>query len=355
MDHQSEVQAPSGNSIGDFAGSIPVKLSKEELADLSRINPFLSWLHIGAELGAIAAAIYLCERFWSPLLYLLAIAIIGARQHALLILMHDGVHYRLFRNRRLNEWVSEVVLGWPHLVAARSYRKNHIAHHRYLNSEKDPDWKRRQGDPAWVFPKPVDDLARLLFRDVSGLNALVLIRLAASLISADTVSASFLVARYGFYAVSLTLIVYLGALKGFALYWVIPLFTWLVMIMRVRSIAEHSAIQNSDALYAQTRSTGAGLIERIFLAPKNVNYHLEHHFFPSVPFYRLPQLHALLLTKPGFTEGAHISDSYWEVLRESVGSESRETYARRWARTGANAAQLGKTISARELEWPLFR
>ncbi len=350
MNHESQLQAPSGiNLIGDFAGGIPIKLSKEELADLSRINPFLSWLHIAAELGAIVATIYLCERFWSPLLYLLAIAIIGARQHALLILMHDGVHYRLFRNRRFNDC--------PHLVAARSYRKNHIAHHRYLNSEKDPDWKRRQGDPAWVFPKPVDDLARLLFRDVSGLNALVLIRLAASLISADTVSAMFLVARYGFYAVCLTLIVYMGALKGFALYWVIPLFTWLVMIMRVRSIAEHSAIGNGDAVYAQTRTTRAAWLERIFLAPKNVNYHLEHHFFPSVPFYRLPKLHALLLTKPGFSEGAHMSDSYWDVLRESVGSDSRETYARRWTRTAVHGqvALPGKRLSARELEWPLFR
>jgi fatty acid desaturase len=357
MEQTSEVQAPGGiNLSGDFAGGIPVKLSKEEIADLSRINPWISWLHIGAELGAITAAIYLCERFWSPLLYLLAIAIIGARQHALLILMHDGVHYRLFRNRRLNDCVSEL-LAWPHLVAARAYRRNHIAHHRYLNSEKDPDWKRRQGDPAWIFPKPVDDLARLLFRDVSGLNAFVLLRLAASLKSPDKVSVLFLVARYGFYAASLTLIVYLGALKGFALYWVIPLFTWLVMIMRVRSIAEHSAIENGDALYSQTRTTRAAWLERIFLAPKNVNYHLEHHFFPSVPFYRLPKLHALLLTKPGFSEGAHQTHSYWDVLRESVGSDSRETYARRWARTGLNAniAMPGKRLSARELEWPLFR
>jgi len=358
MDHQSRVEAPSGiNLIGDFAGGIPVKLSKEELADLSRINPFLSWLHICSELSAIVAAIYLCERFWSPLVYLLAIAIIGARQHALLILMYDGVHYRLFRNRRLNDCVSEL-LAWPHLVAARSYRKNHIAHHRYLNSEKDPDWKRRQGDPAWVFPKPADDLARLLFRDVSGLNALVLIRLAASLISADTVSAMFLIARYGFYAVSLTLIVYMGALKCFALYWVIPLFTWLVMIMRVRSIAEHSAIESADAVYAQTRTTRAAWLERIFLAPKNVNYHLEHHFFPSVPFYRLPKLHALLLTKPGFSEGAHQTGSYWDVLRESVGDDSRAaTYARRWAKTAVHGRVVlpGKRFSARELEWPLFR
>jgi fatty acid desaturase len=359
MDQRSQVEAPIEiNPIGDFVGNIPVKLTKEELTELSRINPWLSWLHIGAEWGAIVVTIYLCERYWSPILYLLAIAIIGARQHALLILMHDGVHYRLFRNRGLNDCVSEVVLGWPHLVAARSYRKNHIAHHRYLNSEKDPDWKRRQNDPAWVFPKPADDLARLLFRDVSGLNAIVLLRLAASLLSADTVSTGFLVTRYGFYAACLALIVYAGALKGFALYWIIPLFTWLVMIMRVRSIAEHSAIENGDTVYAQTRTTRAAWLERIFLAPKNVNYHLEHHFFPSVPFHRLPKLHALLLSKPGFREGAHLSDSYWGVLRESVGGGSRPaTYARRWSKTGAHtkSSQSGKGYAAPEFEWPLFR
>ena len=57
----------------------------------------LSWLHIVAEWGMILSTIYVCQMLWSPLLYLLAVAFLGARQHALLILMHDGVHYRLFR------------------------------------------------------------------------------------------------------------------------------------------------------------------------------------------------------------------------------------------------------------------
>jgi fatty acid desaturase len=149
----------------------------------------------------------------------------------------------------------------------------------------------------------------------------------------------------------------MGALKGFALYWVIPLFTWLVMIMRIRSIAEHSALENGDAAYAQTRTTRAALLERIFLAPKNVNYHIEHHFFPSVPFHRLPKLHALLLTKPGFSEGAHQTDTYWGVLRESVGSESRPaTFWRRWNKTGLRAkVSPPGGYPAREFEWPLFR
>ena len=85
-------------------------------------------------------------------MYLLTVAFIGARQHALLILMHDGVHYRLFRDRRLNDWTAEIILAWPNLISARAYRRNHFAHHRYLNTAQDPDWARRQGDLSWVFP-----------------------------------------------------------------------------------------------------------------------------------------------------------------------------------------------------------
>jgi fatty acid desaturase len=31
-----------------------------------------------------------------------------------------------------------------------------------------------------------------------------------------------------------------------------------------------------------------------FFAPKQVNYHLEHHLYPSIPFYYLPRVHAVL-------------------------------------------------------------
>ena len=333
----------------DAPTAVPVKLSKEELMELSSVSSLLGLGHICVEWGLILGAIYLCHRFFNPLLYLVAIAFIGARQHALLILMHDGVHYRLFRNRAVNDWVSEVVLAWPHLISARSYRKNHFAHHRFLNTEDDPDFKRRLGDPAWVFPKPVFDLGRLLLRDVSGLNGILLLKLAASLLSADTVTATFLAARYGFYLAALSLIVYAGAFKGLVLFWLIPLFTWLVMIMRVRSIAEHAAIEASEPVYAQTRTTYASWLERIFVAPKNVNFHLEHHFFPAVPFYRLPALHRLLLTKPGFRAGAHLTASYWGVLSEAVGLDAHASLATRAETCDGAPEELGSIMTAAEV------
>jgi fatty acid desaturase len=319
----AEVSSSEPGRYGDVGTNVPVKLTKEELTRLSVVNPWIASLHIGLEWGLIAATIFLCQHYWHPMLYVFAVAFIGSRQHALLVLMHDGVHYRLLRNRRLNDWTSEVILAWPHLVTARQYRKNHFGHHRYLNSPQDPDLIRRKGDPAWVFPQAVEDMAKMLFRDATGLNAPAMLKLAAAVAKADEVPGWFLAVRYGFYAAALAVIIYLHAFTGFLLYWIVPMFTWLVLIMRLRSIAEHHAIDQPRGEYPLTRTTQANLLERIFVAPKNVNYHIEHHFFPSVPFYRLPELHRILMSKPEYREGAHLTRTYWGVLEESVGRKPR--------------------------------
>lgn len=318
----AEVSSPEHDRPGDAGASVPVKLTKEELTRLSALNPWMASFHIGLEWALVAATIFLCQRYWHPMLYVLAVAFIGSRQHALLVLMHDGVHYRLLRNRRLNDWISEVILAWPHLVTARQYRKNHFGHHRYLNTPQDPDLIRRKGDPAWVFPQATAELARMLFRDATGLNAPAMLKLAAAVAKADSVPLWFNGARYGFYAAALAVTIYLRAFTGFVLFWIVPMFTWLVLIMRLRSIAEHHAIDGPQSEYGLTRTTQATLLERIFVAPKNVNYHIEHHFFPSVPFYRLPELHQILMSKPGYSEGAHLTRTYWGVLEESVGRTS---------------------------------
>ncbi len=303
----------------DFAGNIPIKLTKEELRELSELSQLRSAFHIVAEWTLILTAVYFCQRFFNPVVYLLTVAFIGARQHALLILMHDGVHYRLFRDRRLNDWTAEIILAWPNLISARAYRKNHFAHHRYLNTGQDPDWARRQGDDTWVFPKHWARLALLLIRDASGLGSIYYLKLARRLLSKDAgVSRGFLAARYGFYAAVIAVFAWCGALHLLLMYWFVPFFTWMIMIFRVRSIAEHSAIEGRANAYAQTRSTRASMLEHVFVAPKNVNYHIEHHFYPSVPFYRLPQLHRVLMSKQEFKDSVHVTRSYLGVLCECV-------------------------------------
>ncbi len=321
-----ESDANNERRADESAQANPVTLSKRELLELSKISSLRGLFHIVVEWALIVATVYFCRRHSDPFVYLIAIFWIATRQHALMILLHEGTHYRLCRNRKLNDWISEIVLAWPVLISARAYRRNHFAHHRYLNTDGDPDWVRRKGDRAWVFPKSRLQMAGLLLSDLTGFGAIVLVKLMRTVASRDTdVSRPFMLARYGFYVSVMAAAVWMGAVHLLLLYWFVPLFTCLVFIFRIRSIAEHSGLPVQGSVYAQTRTTLPSIMERLLIAPKNVNYHLEHHLYPSVPFYRLPKLHALLRTKPEF-RGAHFTRTYIGVLRECVsGAQTRTT------------------------------
>lgn len=315
-------------SSGDEPSGLQPRLIRPDtLVALSRLNALLALFHIFGEWALILGAIGLCSRYWNPALYVLVVVWIGARQHALAVLMHDGAHYRLFQTRSLNDIVSDLFLAWPLLISTRSYRRNHFAHHRHVNTDLDPDWVRKQtGD--WRFPKRWYSLAGLLLRDVMGLNTHEQFKAFAALSKAvsDTQSNgsgdAYVVLRLSYYGVLAFGLSFLHLWKPFLLYWVIPLFTWLKMILRIRSIAEHFAADDGQPL-SLTRTTNVSVFERLFVASKNINYHVEHHRFPSVPFFNLPKLHRLLMDSEEFRAQAHISKSYLAALGECTTGAAR--------------------------------
>ncbi|MBV8840379.1 MAG: fatty acid desaturase, partial [Alphaproteobacteria bacterium] len=89
-----------------------------------------------------------------------------------------------------------------------------------------------------------------------------------------------------------------GIWWAYPLLWLVPLLTWMMVITRIRNIAEHAVVPDSDDPLRNTRTTEASLIERVFIAPYFVNYHLEHHLLFYVPCYNLPKLHAVLMHGP---------------------------------------------------------
>lgn len=307
------------SSEEDYSANGHFMVARDAIRDLSKTNAIKSLYHILSQWFLLGGAIIVCQHFWNPLFYLVAVAFIGARQHALLVLMHEGTHYRLFRNKRLNDGIAELLLAWPLLIELQSYRRNHLAHHQHLNSSRDPDWQRKSHDPKWFFPKRPIDLFAMFVADLFGLGVLGLIQLFRSLSRRDTeLPRSLVIAKVGFYAVAMIAIISAGFGKAFLLYWVVPFSTWLIMIMHLRSIAEHFAIESGSGAFRQIRTTRAGWFARMFVAPENVNYHLEHHLFPSVPCYRLPELHSLLWSNAHFRSSAHVTPSYFGVLRECV-------------------------------------
>lgn len=109
----------------------------------------------------------------------------------------------------------------------------------------------------------------------------------------------------------------LGAWWYWFAFWLLPLLTWFQLVLRIRNIAEHGAVAFSDDPFRNTRTTLAGPLERTFLAPYWVNYHLEHHLVMHVPAHNLPKLHRLLAQK-GLAGRMTIAPGYLDVLRQAA-------------------------------------
>jgi fatty acid desaturase len=87
--------------------------------------------------------------------------------------------------------------------------------------------------------------------------------------------------------------------------------------LRIRSIAEHSVVEDTHDPYKNTRTTYANFLERILFAPLHVNYHLEHHFLQNMPSYNSPEMHKLLVAR-GFYEHGLLKHGYWEILKMAI-------------------------------------
>ena len=74
----------------------------------------------------------------------------------------------------------------------------------------------------------------------------------------------------------------------------------------------------------QTRTTLAPAWLRFLVAPHNVNYHLEHHLFMSVPQYRLPDAHRML-RDAGILDRAEVASGYREVLQRAMSKPQATT------------------------------
>src|SRR3954451_4067110 len=117
---------------------------------LSQIKQWRGIFQIVLEWIGIFGAIFICNRYWNPILYIATVMWIGARQNGLGVLMHESVHYRLLRNKTLNEWVGDLFTAWPVLVTVDGFRQTHWAHHRHVNGPDDPDWQMERRYPRSV-------------------------------------------------------------------------------------------------------------------------------------------------------------------------------------------------------------
>src|SRR6478735_1554907 len=134
----------------------------DEWAPLSRRSRWMglalvahAWIVIGLAMAMAA----LSPWYLLPLTIPLAIAIIGARQLGLAIMMHDAAHGALHPDLKVNDWVGN------HLTTGglQGYRTYHLGHHKYAQQAEDPDLVL-----SAPFPITRLSLRRKIVRDLTG-------------------------------------------------------------------------------------------------------------------------------------------------------------------------------------------
>jgi fatty acid desaturase len=220
--------------------------------------------------------------------------------NAAVLLIHEGIHGLLSRSRSRNLGYS-VLLGVACLCSFTSYRVLHQAHHKHLGGPGDPDdyyAYTRSKRLFWML-----QWMRLLCATFVYLPILPLVawRRASSSERRQIVVESLLM------VFCYTMLFQRIPLQELKVYWLYPLLL-VGFFTNLRGLVQHGLCEREDSLLASRSIHPHPLVARLML---HENLHLEHHLFPEIPSYHLPQLHQLI---DPLLPRALRCRSYFEVL-----------------------------------------
>ena len=190
----------------------------------------------------------------------------------------------------------------PIFAETRAYRRYHLQHHARTQQEDDPDLIL-----SAPFPITKASYKRKFWRDITGRTGYEQRKAQLRMALGDPgwplrQRAAHFWDRLGPQVVVNALLfaglAAAGVWWAYPLLWLLPMVTWFMVITRIRNIAEHAVVGEADDPLRNTRTTLTNWLERAFVAPYFVNYHLEHHLFYYVPCYNLPKLHRILRSGP---------------------------------------------------------
>jgi len=96
--------------------------------------------------------------------------------------------------------------------------------------------------------------------------------------------------------------------------WLIPMLV-INTLVNIRGMSQHTFLEHQSDTVLGTRSILTNPVTAFFMC--NENYHLEHHLFPTIPWYNLPRLHKAL-HKDLLARGAPFIRSYFAFVCEFV-------------------------------------
>jgi fatty acid desaturase len=229
----------------------------------------------------------------------------GLTQVALFAPAHEMMHQTAFASRRAN-----AIFGWlaacPSLLNLQFYTSFHLAHHR--NTQVP-------GEDPELDLAPTNTLARYVVR-VLGLPYWRLrLRVIRDCWRGDLSAYKYISPKAAPGVIgsvrAMSVVMAGGAIASGLLFgWRTPLLFWIgpqlvcQPFLRAYVLAEHTGCTEDRNGLTNTRTTLTNAAVRLLMW--NMPYHAEHHLYPSIPFHRLADAHALLQTRLGFVQRGYV-------------------------------------------------
>jgi fatty acid desaturase len=287
----------------DLAREIPVDALRELHRKRPLLHAVIALANLGALVGAAVAAVHLgVWYFWLPCAFVIGFAVFNCT-----VLLHEVVH------RAVLEVSSErgyrflgLLYAVPSGISSSQFTRWHLDHHAGLGSDDD--------DPKRHYLSPKINARWLKFLYFTPALFPIYFRAAAKETAAYEPELRRRIARerLGTIAFQLSVLAAIAWIGGWAIalkLYIVPVFFVFPIAFALNRLGQHYDIDPSDPAKWSTLMKASWFWDPVFLFS---NYHLEHHYFPGVPFYNLPRLQRLLL--PFYEKRGMIARGYGELV-----------------------------------------
>ena len=234
--------------------------------------------------------------------------LIAGRQGAFLQLVHESSHWLISENHKINDFFGQYLTSYVIGVNFKGYRAGHNNHHA---NTATPDDTPSDVDKFKEVNVKKFRLYKLFLKDLLGISAFNVFLSYVGIKQKNKTGNKHFSALFTLLKLSAIQLIILSLfqfnLLNYFLFWIFPLISPHMFLMRIRGLAEHGQanqlgcnVETNDAGVFYTRSfltknsnygySFLNYLEKILIGSYNVYHHHEHHLFAKVPWYNLPTL-----------------------------------------------------------------
>ena len=279
----------------------------DELKQLHRRRPAVHVAYAARQFGIVAACGVALWHVTDPLYWIPLAIVQGFTFFNMTTLLHEVVHNSVFSSTRRG-WDRALGLAYAITsgISASQFTRWHLDHHDNLGSDDD-DPKRH-----WLSPKRNARWYKLLYctpllmpiyfraaaREAASYPAEIRRSIARERLATLAIQLSVMAALYSF-----------GGLGPLLRVQIVPYFLVFPVAFTLNRLGQHYNIDPTHPLKWSTLMKPSHFWDFLFLYS---NYHLEHHYFPRVPFYNLRKAHMRL--RPLYDRLGLKPHNYREIL-----------------------------------------